>query len=128
MEYLGEWTGTATLGQGLIALAFGASFVALIAFLCGWKSIGRKALYVHATSTFAVIALIFMLFIAHRYEFEYIWKHLNNEMPMRFIFSAFWAGKKGDSCCGCSGTMFSASCCCGRIQSGTMRYWPPLRP
>ena len=95
MEYLGEWTGIASFGQGLIALAFGASFVSLIAFLCGWKTIGRKAFYVHATSTFATIALIFALFGAHRYEFEYIWKHLNNEMPMRFIFSAFWGGQEG---------------------------------
>ena len=33
MEYLGEWTGIASFGQGLIALAFGASFVSLVAFL-----------------------------------------------------------------------------------------------
>lgn len=95
MEYLEEWTGIATFGQGLIALAFGASFVALIAFLSGWKSVGRRAFYIHTFSTFAAIALIFVLFGAHRYEFEYIWKHLNNEMPMRFIFSAFWGGQEG---------------------------------
>ena len=94
MDYIGEWTGIASFGQGLIALAFGASFVSLVAFLCGWKSVGRKAFYVHAISTFATIALIFALFGAHRYEFEYIWKHLNNEMPMRFIFSAFWAVRR----------------------------------
>ena len=95
MDYIGEWTGIASFGQGLIALAFGASFVSLVAFLRGWKSVGRKAFYVHAISTFATIALIFALFGAHRYEFEYIWKHLNNEMPMRFIFSAFWGGQEG---------------------------------
>lgn len=95
MEYIGEWTGIATLGQGLIALAFGASFVALIGFAQGWKSLARQAFRVHAFSTFATIALIFVLYGAHRYEFQYIWKHLNNEMPMRFIFSAFWGGQEG---------------------------------
>jgi cytochrome c-type biogenesis protein CcmF len=95
MEYIGEWTGIATLGQGLIALAFGGSFVALIGFVRGWKTVARQAFRVHAFSTFATIALIFVLFGAHRYEFQYIWKHLNNEMPMRFILSAFWGGQEG---------------------------------
>ena len=39
--------------------------------------------------------LIFVLFFGHRYEFQYIWKHLNNDMPMRFVLSAFWGGQEG---------------------------------
>lgn len=95
MEYLGEWTAVAWLGRGLIALAFGASFVATIAFLKGWWKVGKRAFQVHALATFSSIALIFLLFGLHRYEFQYIWKHLNNAMPMRFIFSAFWGGQEG---------------------------------
>ena len=38
---------------------------------------------------------MFILFFAHRYEFQYIWKHLNNDMPMRFVLSAFWGGQEG---------------------------------
>ena len=94
-EYIGEWTEVAFLGRTLIALAFGASFVAVVSFLKEWNHIGKRAFQLHAISTFASIALIFALFGAHRYEFQYIWKHLNNEMPMRFIFSAFWGGQEG---------------------------------
>ena len=94
-EYIGEWTEVALLGRTLIALAFGASFVAVVSFLKGWERAGKRAFQFHAVSTFASIALIFALFGAHRYEFQYIWKHLNNEMPMRFIFSAFWGGQEG---------------------------------
>ena len=93
--YIGEWTEIAWVGRTLIALAFGSSFVASLAFVKGWSALGKRAFQLHALSTFASIALIFALFGAHRYEFQYIWKHLNNEMPMRFIFSAFWGGQEG---------------------------------
>lgn len=95
MEYLGEWTAVATLGRGLIALAFVSSMVATVAYLKGWLTLARRSFVVHAGAIFAAIALMFALFIGHRYEFQYIWKHLNNEMPMRFIFSAFWGGQEG---------------------------------
>ena len=78
--------------------------LATVAFLRGHVTLGRRAFFTHAASTLGVIALIFVLFFGHRYEFQYIWKHLNNEMPMRFVLSAFWGGQKADSCFGCSGT------------------------
>lgn len=93
--YTGEWIEVAYLGRFLIALGFASAFVGLMAFIRKWDSIKRIAFRIHAASIFASIALVFLLFIQHRYEFQYIWKHLNNEMPMRFIFSAFWGGQEG---------------------------------
>lgn len=95
IEYIGEWTMLAWTGRFLIALAFASALAAAISFLKDWNDWGKRAFQIHAWSTFAVIALVFALFGAHRYEFHYIWKHLNNEMPMRFIFSAFWGGQEG---------------------------------
>ena len=95
MEYLGEWMWAAVLGRGLVALAFSSAVLATVAFLRGHVSLGRRAFFTHAVSTLGVIALIFVLFFGHRYEFQYIWKHLNNEMPMRFVLSAFWGGQEG---------------------------------
>lgn len=95
MEYLGEWLWAAHLGRALVALGFVSAMVATVSFVRGDISLGRKAFQTHALSTFAVIALIFVLFFGHRYEFQYIWKHLNNEMPMRFVLSAFWGGQEG---------------------------------
>lgn len=93
--FTGEWTALAEIGRGLIGLGFASSLVAAVAYWVGWERLGRSAFTVHAASIFAVIAAVFALFIGHRYEFQYIWKHLNNEMPMRFIFSAFWGGQEG---------------------------------
>jgi cytochrome c-type biogenesis protein CcmF len=90
-----EWTALAVVGRLLVALAFTSAIVSAISYLKGWKDLGRLAFKTHATSIFLVIALVFGLFFAHRYEFQYIWKHLNNDMPMRFIMSAFWGGQEG---------------------------------
>lgn len=93
--FAGEWTAVAWLGRALIALAFASSLLSAVSYLTNNKEIGRKLFYTHVASTFSSIALIFILFFAHRYEFQYIWKHLNNDMPMRFILSAFWGGQEG---------------------------------
>ncbi|MEC7653754.1 MAG: cytochrome c biogenesis protein CcsA [Bacteroidota bacterium] len=90
-----EWILTAWTGRTLVALAFTSAIVSGISYFKGWKELGRKAFITHVASVFSVIALIFILFFGHRYEFQYIWKHLNNEMPMRFVLSAFWGGQEG---------------------------------
>jgi cytochrome c-type biogenesis protein CcmF len=95
IAYIGEWTWAATIGRFLIALAFASSVVSVISFLTQSLTLGKRAYRLHAISTFSAIALIFILFGFHRYEFQYIWKHLNDDMPMRFIFSAFWGGQEG---------------------------------
>ena len=95
MEYLGEWMWAAYLGRTLIAVAFASAVLSTIAFARGMVTLGRRAFVTHAASTVGVIALIFVLFFGHRYEFQYIWKHLNNDMPMRFVLSAFWGGQEG---------------------------------
>ena len=95
MEYLGEWMWAAYLGRFLVAVAFASALLATVAFVRGNLRLGRGAFVTHAASTLGVIALIFVLFFGHRYEFQYIWKHLNNEMPMRFVLSAFWGGQEG---------------------------------
>lgn len=93
--FVGEWTAVAWLGRALIALAFTSALFSGISYLANFKELGRKLFYTHVAAIFSVIALIFILFFAHRYEFQYIWKHLNNDMPMRFILSAFWGGQEG---------------------------------
>ena len=95
MTFDGEWILTAWAGRTLVALAFTSAIVSGISYLKGWKDLGRKAFITHVASVFSVITLIFILFFGHRYEFQYIWKHLNNEMPMRFVLSAFWGGQEG---------------------------------
>ena len=95
MDYLGEWMWAALLGRTMVAVAFASALLATVAFVRGNVKLGRTAYFTHAASTLGVIALMFVLFFGHRYEFQYIWKHLNNAMPMRFVLSAFWGGQEG---------------------------------
>ena len=96
MEYLGEWIGVAYAGRFLVALAFVSALMATVAFWKGNLHLGRRAYLTHAGSTLGVIALIFVLFFGHRYEFQYIWKHLNNAMPMRFVLQLYAAVNDDD--------------------------------
>jgi cytochrome c-type biogenesis protein CcmF len=68
---------------------------ATIASQAGWKKMGRWAFLMHAAAVLIVIGLIFLMIINHYYEYEYVWKHSNNVMPMRYIFSCFWEGQEG---------------------------------
>jgi len=95
MEYVGEWTAVAWAGRALVAIGFGAALVATFAYLWKEERVGRWAFRIHSGAMLGTIALIFVLFAYHRYEFNYIWKHLSNAMPMRFILSAFWGGQEG---------------------------------
>ena len=95
MDYLGEWMWAALLGRTMVAVAFASALLATVAFVRGNVKLGRTAYFTHAASTLGVIVLMFVLFFGHRYEFQYIWKHLNNAMPMRFVLSAFWGGQEG---------------------------------
>ncbi|WP_306643413.1 cytochrome c biogenesis protein CcsA [Sanyastnella coralliicola] len=101
--YQGEWTWAATLGRFLIAGGFAAAIAGFIGYLMGalgkgnesWKRFGRTAFIVHAVSFLLVIVLIYTLIFNHRYEFQYIWKHLNNQMGTPLQFSCFWGGQEG---------------------------------
>ncbi|MGB1031708.1 MAG: cytochrome c biogenesis protein CcsA, partial [Flavobacteriales bacterium] len=102
MAYIGEWKLLGDFGDVLVVLAFVSALVSFISYAISgntedesWKSIGRKAWMTHVFSVLGIIFVLFLLLLNHRYEFAYVSKHLNNEMPMRYILSCFWEGQEG---------------------------------
>lgn len=106
MEYIGEHLWVGFSGHALAILAFVSSILAAFAYAKGtnaklaedqqgWKKIGRISFWVHGASIFAVIGLLFFIMIARYYEYEYVWGHTSNDLPFRYIFSAFWEGQEG---------------------------------
>lgn len=101
--YNGEWYWAATLGRILVASGFVAALLALFGYIKGslgegnesWKSFARKAYWIHIISFLGVIVLIYVLLFNYRYEFQYVWKYLNNEMPTSLKFASFWGGQEG---------------------------------
>ena len=57
--------------------------------------VGRWGFRLHAAGIFGAIVLLYLLIFCHRYEFQYIWKHLNDAMPFGFMLSSFWGGQEG---------------------------------
>ena len=103
ITYIGEWTWAASLGRLLIALAFAAGLASTIGYTAAvrqdadtrWTTLGRWGFRIHAAGIFGAMALLYVLIFCHRYEFQYIWKHLNDAMPFGFMLSSFWGGQEG---------------------------------
>ena len=102
IAYTGEWTWAASLGRLLIALAFAGGLASTIGYTrlvrgddAHWKALGRWGFRVQAAGIFGASALLYLLIFSHRYEFEYVWKHLNDAMPFSFMLSSFWGGQEG---------------------------------
>ena len=102
ITYIGEWTWAASLGRLLLALAFAAGLASTIGYTAAvrsqddrWMRIGRWGFRLHAAGIFGAIVLLYLLIFCHRYEFQYIWKHLNDAMPFGFMLSSFWGGQEG---------------------------------
>jgi cytochrome c-type biogenesis protein CcmF len=102
ITYLNEWTWAASFGRLLLALAFAGGLASTIGYVAAvarpksnWRTLGRWGFKVHAVGIFGAIGLIYLLIFSHRYEFQYIWKHLNDAMPTKLAFASFWGGQEG---------------------------------
>ena len=60
-----------------------------------WKKLGRYGFIIHSISVFSVIGILFYLMSELRYEYYYVYEHCSDELPLRFLFSAFWEGQEG---------------------------------
>ena len=103
MEYIGEHLLPGKLGHFFLLLSFVASLLATVAYFFAtqrreaeeanaWKNIGRISFSIHGISVFTVVATIFYIMVNHYYEYHYVWSHVSEDLPMKYIFSAFWEG------------------------------------
>jgi cytochrome c-type biogenesis protein CcmF len=84
----------------LVLSLVGAAFSALFFFL-GAKgdqkasSLGKKSYYLFFVFTLLAIALLFYLFLTHRFEFSYVYNYSSSDSPLFYLISSFWAGQEG---------------------------------
>lgn len=107
IQYIGEHLLPGKLGHLAIITAFVTSILGVYAYAMAtkyraeldktqsWKRLGRGAFIVHSASIFSVIGILFYLMINQYYEYQYVWSHVSEDLPMRYIFSAFWEGQEG---------------------------------
>ncbi|MDX2250350.1 MAG: cytochrome c biogenesis protein CcsA [Bacteroidia bacterium] len=93
------------LGELFTSAAFAGALVAAWSFFLAersegedkksWEKLGKGGFLVHAGSIFGIIATLFYLIYAHRYEYHYVWSHSSNELPVYYMISCFWEGQEG---------------------------------
>jgi len=103
IQYIGEHLLPGKLGHLAIVLSFVTALLASVSYLMrslrpeerNWQAMGRWAFGIHGASVFAIIGLIFFIMANQYYEYQYVFAHVNKDLPPQYIFSAFWEGQEG---------------------------------
>jgi len=106
LKYIGEALIYKQLGHFFLVFGFVMSLLGAVGYFFatqrrhlpeyeGWRKIGRFAFTMHGVSVFAVIGLILATMINRRFEYQYAWQHVSEDLPFKYIFSAFWEGQEG---------------------------------
>ena len=106
IQYLGEHLLPGKLGQLAIIVGFVSGLLSMAAYAFAtqgrdtpeynnWKLIGRNAFFVHGAAVFTIIGTIFYIMVNQYYEYNYVWAHVSEDLPFKYIFSAFWEGQEG---------------------------------
>lgn len=102
MTYHGEHTWAGQLGHLLTVLSFTGALLAAAGFGLAarrddgrWRGVGRTGFMLHAASVVGIVTVLFTMLFNHWFEYDYVWKHSNLQMPLRYILSCFWEGQEG---------------------------------
>ncbi len=102
IQYIGEHTFPGQLGNFFVVLALVSAMVAGVAYFfatqkndADWQKLGRISFWIHSFSVVAVIGTVFYLILNQYFEYDYVWKHSNKAMPLRYVFACFWEGQEG---------------------------------
>jgi cytochrome c-type biogenesis protein CcmF len=106
IQYIGEHLLPGKIGQLAMFLSFAASILAILSYYFAtqkrdteeyesWRNLGRFAFVTHGIGIFAVIGVIFYVMVNQYYEYQYVQAHVSEDLPMKYIFSAFWEGQEG---------------------------------
>jgi len=102
MKYIGEHAWAGQLGHGFALVSFAGALLAALGFFLytrsddtNWRTVGRIGYRVHSVAVIGIIVTLFVMLLMHWFEFDYVWKHSNTEMPLRYILSCFWEGQEG---------------------------------
>ncbi|MBL7986226.1 MAG: cytochrome c biogenesis protein CcsA, partial [Flavobacteriales bacterium] len=102
ITYIGEHTWAGSLGHILVVISFTAALFSMITYLLyatsgdgAWKRLARMFFRLHGVAVLGIIVTLFTMLFNHWFEYDYVWKHSNTAMPMRYIASCFWEGQEG---------------------------------
>lgn len=106
LKYIGEALIYKQLGHFFLVFGFVMSLLGAVGYFFatqrrhlpeyeGWRKIGRYGFILHGVSVFVIMATIIAAMINRRFEYQYVWQHVSEDLPFKYIFSAFWEGQEG---------------------------------
>jgi cytochrome c-type biogenesis protein CcmF len=103
IQYIGEHLLPGRIGHLFVIIAFVSAILSVLAYRKStlqstdesWRRLSRIAFTVHGVSILSIIGLLFYMMIGQFYEYRYVWDHVSDDLPMKYIFSAFWEGQEG---------------------------------
>ncbi len=106
MNYIGEHLLPGQLGHFCVVLSFVAALLATISYYYAtkyrdtavsdsWLNLGRFSFLLHGVATFCIIGLLFYILTGKMYEYQYAWANISDDLPTRYVFSAFWKEQQG---------------------------------
>lgn len=102
IEYVGEHTWIGRFGDALLIISITAALLAAISYFLSYRTkvdsyrkLGRIAFWVHSVALVSAACTLFFMLFNQYFEYDYVWKHANRDMPLRYIFSCFWEGQEG---------------------------------
>jgi cytochrome c-type biogenesis protein CcmF len=106
MNYIGEHLLPGQLGHFCVVLSFVAALLATYSFYtatqnrnnvqgANWLTLGRFSFLLHGLSTFGIIGILFYILTGKMYEYQYAWANISDDLPVQYVFSAFWKEQQG---------------------------------
>ncbi|MBI5916760.1 MAG: cytochrome c biogenesis protein CcsA, partial [Bacteroidetes bacterium] len=106
IQYLGEHLLYKQIGHFSLVFGFVMSLLGAVGYFfatqnrnqptfTSWRNIGRTGFILHGLSVFAIMGTIFAAMVSKRFEYQYVWQHVSENLPFQYIFSAFWEGQEG---------------------------------
>ncbi len=103
IQYVGEHLLPGIIGNFALVLAFCTALLSAISYYYStkpyadskWSKMGRISFWIHGVSVITLIACIFYVMYNRMFEYRYVIEHVSDDLPMKYILSAFWEGQEG---------------------------------
>lgn len=108
IQYLGEHLWVGKIGHLAIILGFIASLFSAFTYYKSvqtrnietdssqsWKLLGKIGWLIHGICVITLFSVILYAMSQFMYEYQYVQAHVSDDLPMKYILSAFWEGQEG---------------------------------
>lgn len=105
-KYINEHLQPGNIGHLFVIISFIAAITATIAYFkmatarnpadeSGWRRLARISFLVQFVAVVGIIICLYYILNNHLYEYKFAYKHSNNSLEKKYLFSSFWEGQEG---------------------------------